>query len=149
LSQGNFSRSLEVQGKKEEVVVLYSRRPQNVKLFSRCSRAVTAKKCTKKRNARAKLLFGQSKPIDFLPFSLTSPSSLLKLSNVCRITPAKIQVSVVIVSKNGCFAEVLLPSSKHLRKNYKYLKMFHFEGSQNRISYLHTMFKKIHVHIEV
>ena len=46
---------------------------------ARRSRAETAKKCTKKRDARAKLLFYQSKPIAFLPFSLTSPSSLLKL----------------------------------------------------------------------
>ena len=42
-------------------------------------RGTTAKKCTKKRYARAKLLFCQSKPIDFFPSSLTSPSSLLKL----------------------------------------------------------------------
>ena len=34
----------------------------------------------KKRDARAKLLFCQSNPIAFLPFSLPSPSSLLKLS---------------------------------------------------------------------
>ena len=40
---------------------------------------MTAKKCTKKRDARAKLLFCQSKPIAFLPFSFSSPSSLLKL----------------------------------------------------------------------
>ena len=40
---------------------------------------MTAKICTKKRDARAKLLFCQSKPIAFLPFSLTS--SLLKLPN--------------------------------------------------------------------
>ena len=40
------------------------------------SRAVTAKKCTKKR-ARAELLFCQTKPIVFLPFSLRLPSSLL------------------------------------------------------------------------
>ena len=91
--------------------------------------------------------FGQSKPFDFLPFSLTSPSSLLKLPNLCHKTPAKRQVSVLIVSKNGCFAEVLLRSSKHLRKNYKYLKMFHFEGSQKRISCLHTMLNNIHIHI--
>ena len=32
----------------------------------------------KKRDARAKLLFCQSKPIALLPFSLTSPSSLLR-----------------------------------------------------------------------
>ena len=43
------------------------------------SPAATAKKCTKKRDARAKLLFYQSKLIAFLPFSLPSPSSLLKL----------------------------------------------------------------------
>ena len=41
--------------------------------------STTAKKCTKKRDARAKLLFCQSKPIGFIPFSLPSPSSLLKL----------------------------------------------------------------------
>ena len=52
--------------------------------FSRCSRATTAKKCTKKRDARAKLLFCQSKPIGLLPFSLPSPSSLLKLPNIRR-----------------------------------------------------------------
>ena len=44
--------------------------------------STTAKKCTKKRDARAKLLFCQSKPIGFIPFSLPSPSSLLKLPNV-------------------------------------------------------------------
>ena len=50
---------------------------RNVKLGT-ISRATTAKKCTKKRDARAKLLFCQSKPITFLPFSLPSSSSLLK-----------------------------------------------------------------------
>ena len=35
----------------------------------------------KKRDARAMLLFCQSKPYCFLPFSSTSPSSLLKLPN--------------------------------------------------------------------
>ena len=44
-------------------------------------RAVTAKKkCAKKRNARAELLFFLIKPIAFLPFS--SSSLLIKLSNV-------------------------------------------------------------------
>ena len=42
---------------------------------------MTAKKCTKKRDARAELLFGQSKPSLVLPFLLTSPSSLLELNN--------------------------------------------------------------------
>ena len=35
----------------------------------------------KKRDARAKLLFCQSKPIAFLPFLLPSPSSSPKLSS--------------------------------------------------------------------
>ena len=41
-------------GKEKKVVVFCSRPWQNVK---RCSRATTAEKCTKKRDARAKLLF--------------------------------------------------------------------------------------------
>ena len=42
-------------------------------------RAMTATKCTKKRDARAKLLPCQSKPVVFLPFLFSSPSLLLKL----------------------------------------------------------------------
>ena len=49
---------------------------------------MTAKKCTKKRDARAKLFFCQSKPISiaFLLFSLPLPSSssLLKLPSVYK-----------------------------------------------------------------
>ena len=37
------------------------------------------KKWTKKHDARAKLLFYQSKPIAFVPFSFMLPLSLLKL----------------------------------------------------------------------
>ena len=48
-------------------VVVVQRRQRNVK-----------NKC----DARAKLLFCQSEPIAFLPFSLTSPSSLPKLPNI-------------------------------------------------------------------
>ena len=43
---------------------------------------MTSKKCTKKRDARAELLFCQSKAIAVLPFSLTLPSSLLNKDNV-------------------------------------------------------------------
>ena len=46
---------------------------------------MTAKKCTKKRDGRAELLVYQSKPIAFMPFSLTSPSSLLELSIAFRL----------------------------------------------------------------
>ena len=40
----------------------------------------------KKRDARAMLLFYQSKPYCFLPFSMTSPLSLLKLPNELAIS---------------------------------------------------------------
>ena len=52
--------------------------------FSGRSHAMTAKKCIKKRDACAELLFCQSKPTTFLPFWLTTPSSLLKLPMVRR-----------------------------------------------------------------
>ena len=50
-------------------------------VFTNSSRrlATTAKKCTKKHDARAKLLLCWYKPIAFLPFSLPSTSLLLKL----------------------------------------------------------------------
>ena len=47
---------------------------------------MTAKKCTKKRDVCAKLLFCQSKTIAFLTFSLPSTSSLLKLPNYSLLT---------------------------------------------------------------
>ena len=52
---------------------------KSIRHYSRCSRVTTAKKCTKKRDARAKLLFCLFNPIAFSPFSLPSPSPLLKL----------------------------------------------------------------------
>ena len=65
-----------VREKEEKTVVLCSRPRQNVKT------CVTAKKCAKRRDACAKLFFGQSKPIGSLPFSLPSPSSLPKLHSM-------------------------------------------------------------------
>ena len=49
-------------GKEQESRCLRSPPGQNVKLgtFTGCSRVATAKKCTKKREARAKMLFFQS-----------------------------------------------------------------------------------------
>ena len=71
---------MKIQEKKQKVVALFSRPSKNVKLVRR-SRALAAKKCTKKRDARAKLLFCQFKLIASLPFSLTSTSLLRKLPN--------------------------------------------------------------------
>ena len=51
---------------------------REIRHFSSYSRAVT-RECTKKRDVRAEFLFFQSKLVAFLPFSLTSQSSLLKL----------------------------------------------------------------------
>ena len=68
--------------KRARVFVLCLRSPQNLKLVSsRSSRATTAKKCTKKRDVRARMSFYQSKPIASLTFSLPSPSPLPKLPN--------------------------------------------------------------------
>ena len=58
---------------KESFCLLF---PSSTKREIRQFRATTVEKCTKKRDARAKLLFDLSKPIAFLPLSLTSPSSL-------------------------------------------------------------------------
>ena len=51
---------------------------------------VHAKKCTKKCDARAKMLFCQSKPVSLLPFFLLSLSSLLKLPIGCNQMNLKI-----------------------------------------------------------
>ena len=53
---------IEIEEKNKNVSRLCSRPPQNVKLgtFTWYSRVVTAKKCTRKRDARAKLLFCRS-----------------------------------------------------------------------------------------
>ena len=75
---------IKVQEKKKKVVVLCSAILDKTwkKALSRRSRATTAKKCTKKSDARAELLLCQSKPIAFLPFLLPSLSSLLKLPDM-------------------------------------------------------------------
>ena len=52
---------------------------REIRPVSRRSRAVTAKKCTKKRDARAKLLLWLLNLFAFVTFSLPSPSSYLKV----------------------------------------------------------------------
>ena len=66
------------QEKKKIIVVLCSRPRQHV--LSRCSSATTANKCTKKPDARAKLLFANLNLMGFLLFSLP----LLKLPRRLR-----------------------------------------------------------------
>ena len=65
--------------KKNRCLVFTSSRKREIRQFHV---VVMAKKRTKNRDARAKLFFRQSKPIAFLPFSLPSPSSLLKLPDI-------------------------------------------------------------------
>ena len=101
---------LEVQEKKKEVTVLRSRPTQNVKLeffmWQSCSGGKEIYKCTKKRDARAELLFCQSKPITFnWPFSLASPSSLLTL-------PFFIPIQVFIWDKSNSFQQQLVMADR-------------------------------------
>ena len=58
---------------------------------------VTAKKWTKKRDARAEMLLCQAKPIAFLLSSLTSPSSLLKFPVIALVTSVADSESLVHV----------------------------------------------------
>ena len=57
---------------------MYFRCKKGKEAFSGRSHAVTEKKCTKKRDARAKLLFWLLNLLLFLTFLLPSPSSDLK-----------------------------------------------------------------------
>ena len=71
---------IKVQGNKKNCCFVFpASTKREIRHFHVVVVATTAKKCTKKRDARAKLFLCQSKPIAFLPSSLTSPSSLLKL----------------------------------------------------------------------
>ena len=59
--------SLEKEKENFCVVITYStKRESEIKKVSSRSRATTARKCTKRRDARTKLFFCQSKPIAFL-----------------------------------------------------------------------------------
>ena len=64
-----------------ETVLKFRKRKKSV---NATASAVSANKFTKKRDARTKLLFCQSKPIAFLTFSLLPPSSLLRLPKNVR-----------------------------------------------------------------
>ena len=90
---------------------------------------MTAKKCTKKRDARAELLFCQFKPIAFLPFSLTSPSSLLKLPYVNNYRDRSITLSIML----GQFSYDLEMKTCEQNKNNKRTEMKRFDWFIERI----------------
>ena len=77
----NSERLYQSSGKeKESRLVFTSSTKREIRHFHVVVVQRRAKKCTKRRDARAKFgLLCQSKPIAFLPFSFTSASSLLKL----------------------------------------------------------------------
>ena len=85
-----LNNSVEVQEKIKKVVVLSSLPPQTYNYaFSRRSRAVTAKNCTKKRHARTDLLFCQSKPIFFFAVLVdvalvVAQARYWRFDNLCR-----------------------------------------------------------------
>ena len=66
-----------------------------IQALSRCSRAMTAKECTKKAWCTCKVVVLLIKPIAFLPFSLPSASSLLKLPNNSSQKPYHCSVHMV------------------------------------------------------
>ena len=71
---------------------------------------MTTKNCTKKRNARAILLFCQSKSIAFLPLSL--PSSLVKLpEKTSDAAEIEVVVAVIIVF---CILHAYYMQLKHI-----------------------------------
>ena len=71
---------IKVQGKKRKLLSCVPVLDKTwIQALSRCSRATTAKKCTKKAWCTCKVVVLLIKPIAFLPFSLPSASSLLKL----------------------------------------------------------------------
>ena len=65
--------------KESRYLVFTSSAKREIRALVHRSRAVTARKCAKKRDARAKLFFSANITNCFLPFLLTSPSSMLKL----------------------------------------------------------------------
>ena len=74
---------------------------------------MTAKKCRKKRDARAKLLFCQSKPIAFLAFSLTLLSSLLNKLPFSKTTTWNVLHDFVYISLPSLHGlDVELPNFK-------------------------------------
>ena len=77
-------------GKEKKVVVFCSRPRQNVRQFHVVVVQQLAEKCTKKRDARAKLLFCLSKPIAYLLFSLRKLTKVTSLAPLIGNTNARV-----------------------------------------------------------
>ena len=80
-----------------------------IQAFSRCSRATTAKKCTKKAWCTCKVVVLLIKPVAFLPFSFRPRrrclSSLMALSahrGMWHITPPQADISVILTLVTNC-----------------------------------------------
>ena len=67
---------IKVQEKKRKVIILF--------VFTSSTTGISRHSSTKKHDTRAELPFCQLKPIAFLPFSLTLPTSLLIISSLLR-----------------------------------------------------------------
>ena len=80
-------------GKEKKVVVFCSRPRQNVRKFHVVVVQQLAEKCTKKRDARAKLLFCLSKPIAYLLFSLRKLTKVTSLAPLRPLWPTQTQGS--------------------------------------------------------
>ena len=83
----------------------------------------------KKRDARAELLFRQFKPIAFLPFSLTSPSSLLELPYVNNYRDRSITLSIMLKQ----FSYDLEMKTREQNKNNKRTEIKRFDWFIERI----------------
>ena len=72
---------------------------------------MTAKKCTEKRDNKRAKLFCQSKPIAFLPFSLPSSSSLLKVRsrNETRTIYSSCQWYIFRLRRVRCKTRLIFP----------------------------------------
>ena len=78
---------LEVQGRRKKVfscVHTFHTKRENRHFHVVIAQWGQKKNVQKKCDARAKLLLCQSKPVAFLPFSVTLPSSVLKLPNISQ-----------------------------------------------------------------
>ena len=112
-SSGVDSKGLYLSQEKENRFLAFTSSTRS-ETRKRRSRTTTAKKCTKKRRARAGLWFCQSKPIAFLAFSLPSSSSLLKDPNIAHSHKESVPYHLAVPS----FLAVLVPQTLPKQRKY-------------------------------